>query len=276
MGLDRDGPPTLEAVERRRMQLWVVAVGLLLVVSLGVAAISIWHPTDREGELLPVLPVGIVLLVIGFGVYAFEKELHLRRLVRLLSDERVINTGLQSRLQEMSLLLEAGKAMNSVLELPSVLETILRSAMDLLGARSGSIMLFDSPDEMVAVIASGPGALPGERVRMGMGTPGRVAATREPLRVEGRLAGRSDPDGSDVFSAICVPLVARNVLFGVLSVTAEPIRNYSDWDLQAASLLAEQAAAALANARRFETERMHHERGGVATGLGDVLAMPAR
>ena len=41
----------------------------------------------------------------------------------------------------MSLLLEAGKAMNSVLELPAVLETILRSAMDLLSGESGSIML---------------------------------------------------------------------------------------------------------------------------------------
>jgi GAF domain-containing protein len=208
---------------------------------------------------MPVLPVAVVLLSIGFGVYALEKELHLRKLVRLLSDERVLTTNLQDRLHEMSLLLEAGKAMNSVLELPAVLESILRSAMDLLSAQSGSIMVLDSPDELVAVIARGPGTAPGERVRMGAGTPGRVAATREPLRLEGRTAGPADAaaDEVDPFSAICVPLVARNVLFGVLNVTAGSGRSYSDWDLKAASLFAEQAAGALANARRFETERRH-------------------
>ncbi|MDP9388451.1 MAG: EAL domain-containing protein [Actinomycetota bacterium] len=46
-----------------------------------------------------------------------------------------------SRLRELALLLEAGKAMNSLLELPQVLAAILRSAVELLGAANGSVML---------------------------------------------------------------------------------------------------------------------------------------
>ena len=45
--------------------------------------------------------------------------------------------------------------MNSVLELPAVLETILRSAMDLLSGESGSIMLLETSEDLVAVLARG-------------------------------------------------------------------------------------------------------------------------
>jgi two-component system sensor histidine kinase KdpD len=110
VGLREVSMPTLETVERRRLQLWGLTVMLLLAVSVGVAVITTWRP--GVGLVTPsVLRFAIVLVSIAFGVYATEKELHLRRLVRLLTDQRVLTTALTNRLTEMGLLLEAGRAM---------------------------------------------------------------------------------------------------------------------------------------------------------------------
>jgi two-component system sensor histidine kinase KdpD len=273
VGLRQVSTPTLEAVERRRGQLWGMTVMLLLAVSVAVAVLSTWQP--GAGVVTPrVLRIAIVLVSIAFGVYAKEKELHLRRLVRLLTDQRVLTTALTNRLTEMSLLLEAGKAMNSVLELPSVLETILRSAMDLLSGESGSIMLLDKPDELVAVLARGNDAAVGRRVKVGSGVAGKVAETREALLIEGPVDPSQFPGLTererDVHSALSVPLVSRNVLYGVLNVNAGPDRLYSEYDLQAISLFAEQAAGAMRNARLYETERVQVERAELVREFGGL------
>ena len=63
-------------------------------------------------------------------------------------DERVLSAALTNRLHEVSLLLDAGKAINSVLDLPLVLETILRSAAELLG---GTLAVRSSPGKGAAV-----------------------------------------------------------------------------------------------------------------------------
>jgi two-component system sensor histidine kinase KdpD len=261
VGLRGVSTPSLESIERRRLQLWALTVVILLAVSIGVALVSTWRPAGRAVVTPTVLRVGVVLLAIAFGIYAIEKELHLHRLARLLTDQRVLTTALSNRLHEMSLLLEAGKAMNSVLELPAVLETILRSAMDLLSGESGSIMLLETPDDLVTVLARGNDIAVGRRVRVGSGIAGRVAATREALLIEGQADPSQFPGltsrEQQVMSALSVPLVSRNKLFGVLNVNASSDQRYTVYDLQAASLFAEQAAGAIANARLYETERKH-------------------
>ena len=270
-GLRAGSTLSLETVERRRLQLWAVMVLLLLVVSIGVALVSTWRPA--QGESTPtVLRVAIVLLSVAFGVYAIEKELRLRRLARLLTDQHVLTEALASRLHETSLLLDAGKAMNSVLELPAVLETILRSAMDLLSGASGSIMLLETPNEMVTVLAHGSDVEVGRRSRVGAGIAGRVAATREAVLIEGHADPSEFPGLTErereASSALSVPLVSHDVLFGVLDVSAGPQRRYTVYDLQIASLFAEQAAGAIANAQLYETERKQVEVAQLAREFG--------
>jgi hypothetical protein len=274
VGLRDISTPSLESVERRRLQLWALTIVILIAVSTGIALVSTWRPAGGAVATPTVLRIGVVALAAAFGVYAIEKEIHLRRLARLLTDQRVLTTALTNRLQEMSLLLEAGKAMNSVLELPAVLETILRSAMDLLAGASGSIMLLETPETLVTVLARGNDEAVGRRVSMGAGIAGRVAASREPLLIEGQ-ADASEFPGVDrkerpVLSALSVPLVSRDKLFGVINLNAGERRNYSVYDLQAASIFAEQAAGAIANARLFETERMNAERAELAKEFGSL------
>lgn len=264
VGFSAGSAPTLEAVERRRRQLWALGIGLLFAVSVGVAFVLTARPAADGSVGTPaVLPIALGLLSVGFGVYTIEKEFHLRRLMHLLTNQRALTTDLEKRLNEMGLLLEAGKAMNSVLELPAVLETILRSAIDVLSGKSGSIMLLETPDELVTVLARGSDVID-RRVRVGSGIVGQVAESRTALLVRDRseFPGMASADGEPC--AVCVPLVSRNVFFGVLNVHAGPEGRYTEYDLQVASLFAEQAAGAIANARLYETERMRVDRAELA------------
>jgi K+-sensing histidine kinase KdpD len=278
VGLRGVSTPSLESVERRRLQLWALTVVILVAVSGGVALVSTWRPAGGAVVTPTVLRIGVVALALAFGVYALEKELHLHRLAGLLTDQRVLTTALTNRLHEMSLLLEAGKAMNSVLELPAVLETILRSAIDLLDGKSGSIMLLETPDTLVTVLARGNDEAVGRRVTVGAGIAGRVALTREALLIEGQAEASEFP-GLDtreqqVLSALSIPLVSRDKLFGVINVNASKDRTYTVYDLQAASIFAEQAAGAIANARLYETERMNAERAELVKEFGALNTGP--
>jgi two-component system sensor histidine kinase KdpD len=260
VGLRDFATPSLEAVEQRRMQLWILTTVLLVSVSVGIALLSVWPGVARTFVSPAALRWGVVVLSIAFCTYAIEKELHLRKLASLLTDERVLTVGLSNRLHEVSLLLDAGKAMNSMLELDAVLEVILRSATDLLAGKSGSIMLVEG-NELVASSVMGNDAARDRRVRIGKGIAGWVAETLEPLLISGRphpsefpdLPKREDP----IESAMCVPLVNRGELLGVLNVNAEAHRLFTEYDLRALSLFAEQAAGSIANARLFESERAH-------------------
>ncbi len=260
VGLRGFATPSLEAVEQRRMQLWILTTVLLVSVSGGIAFLSVWPGAPRTFVSPAALRWGVVVLSLAFCTYAIEKELHLRKLARLLTDERVLTVALSNRLHEVSLLLDAGKAMNSILELDAVLEVILRSATDLLAGKSGSIMMVEG-DELVASSVMGNEAARDRRVLIGKGIAGRVAETLEPLLISGRPDPSQFPDlpmrDNPVDSAMCVPLVNRGELLGVLSVNAEPHRLFTEYDLRALSLFAAQVAGAVANARLFESQRAH-------------------
>jgi two-component system sensor histidine kinase KdpD len=260
VGLREFRAPSLETVEQRRLQLWIITTVLLVSVSLGVVALSIW-PITQTGPLSPsILRASIVLLSVAFCAYGIEKERHLHRLSRLLVDERVLSTALTNRLHEVSLLLDAGRAINSVLELENVLETILRSATELLGGTSGSIMLLEGDELVTACVQANEGAR-GRRMRLGEGIAGRVAETREPLLIDGQADAADFPGlaahETPIESAISFPLVSRDDVVGVLNVNAARGRVFTEYDMRAMSVFAEQAASAIANGRLYEAERQH-------------------
>jgi two-component system sensor histidine kinase KdpD len=113
----------------------------------------------------------------------------------------------------------------------------------------------------VAACVRGNAFAEGQRLRVGEGIAGHVARVRDAILID----GAADPDEFPglvarelpVESAMSVPLISRGELLGVLNVNASPERLFSEFDLRALSLFAEQAAASIANARLFEAERAH-------------------
>ena len=249
VGLKGFSTPTLEAVDRRRAQLWTVAFAGLVALSAAVALLTSEGAhrlgfANRAG-----FRVGTVVLVLGLAGYVVEKERHLRRLSTLLVDERVLAAGLSNRLKELAVLYEAGKAMNSVLVIEEVLELILASAFELLGAASGSIALVDETGALRQVCKAGHEFSAFELTE---GIARRVVADMEPLLVHGKVMEKGRVD---LQSTVCVPLIHRDQVLGVLSLSGSPDHPYTEHDLRAVSLFAEHAAIAVANARLYEAER---------------------
>jgi transcriptional regulator with GAF, ATPase, and Fis domain len=251
--------PSLEAVEQRRRQLWVrtasaLAIAAVVAVTLSALPAQV-ASTGANRVLLVVLPITGL-----FFLWAFHKEAALQRLTRSLTDERVLTAALTNRLHEVSLLLDAGKRMNAHLELDELLDTILRSACELLDATGGSVMLVEETD-LVTVCSLGRDAAVDQRMRLGEGVAGYVALRREPVLIDGHV----DPDlfpglvlrEPYVDSSMSTPLVHRAELLGVLNVNAPIGRSFTEYDLRALAVFAEQASLSIANARLYEAERAH-------------------
>ncbi len=252
VGIRDFSTPSLEAVDRRRSQLWTVAFAGLasLAAAVGLLTSSGSHHLGFANRLG--FRVGTVVLVLALAGYVMEKERHLRRLSTLLVNERVLGAALSNRLKELAMLYEAGKALNSVLVVDDVLQLILASAFELLEASNGFIMLLDGPGNLVVACRSGVVTDDGDRLALGEGIANRVLRDREPLLIQGTVSeqGRLESD-----SAVCVPLINRDDVLGVLILKGAPDHVYSEHDLRAVSLFAEHAAIAVANARLYEAER---------------------
>jgi diguanylate cyclase (GGDEF)-like protein len=201
---------------------------------------------------------------------------------RLLFDERLLTTALSNRLHEITALLDAGRAVNSTLELDRVLASILAGATDLMPTGSGSVMLLEGDELVVAAAVGNPAAL-GQRAAVGDGIAGHVARTLEPMLINGRATPSLFPGLNDkvqdVDSALCVPLLERGQLLGVLNLSANAATEFSEYDLRAVSLFAEQAAAAIGKARLYaQSQKQAHELAYAAThdsltGLANRAAM---
>jgi two-component system sensor histidine kinase KdpD len=96
---------------------------------------------------------------------------------------------------------------------------------------------------------------------VGEGIAGYVVEHREALLVSGRADRERfrnlvehDPP---VESAVCVPLINRDEVLGVLNVNGDAGRTFTEYDLRALTLFAEHAAVSIANARLYEVERTH-------------------
>lgn len=241
------------------MQLGLLATLLLVAVFLG-AWIGVTQPVVPPDWLVSptTLRFAIVLVTVGFAAYAIEKDLHLRKLSRLLVDERVRSAALSSQLHQLDALIEAGRAVSGAIELSVALDTILRLAVELLEADSGSIMQLEGDHLIVTATVGNPEA-EGKIVRLGEGVAGRVALTRQPVLLDGSfehdhekgMVERARP----VNSAASVPLLSSDGVLGVLSVNAAPTRSFDERDLRVAALFGQQAATAISQSRLRSADR---------------------
>lgn len=268
-GLREVERPTLELTEQRRQALWIwVSVGFISFGLLVVLVSLFAYFAGREG-LASTTDAWLKWVLAGicaiFAIYLFDKELGIRRLKRSLVDERVMTTALSNRLRELSALADAGKAINSILELDDVLGIILSAALGLLGGSEGSIMLADEDETYLDTYCYRGSAERYERhsrIAIGEGIAGHVASSREPLVISGTPNPRDFPGWVEkmtpIHSAMCVPLISRGKVLGVLNIDdTVGERDFTDYDIRTLKLFADHASVAISNARMYETEKDH-------------------
>jgi len=277
-GLTSHETPTLKMISTRRLQLWTLALILLVSTAGMLSLVLFWGDSEVSFSVTPgIVYLGVVVLVVLFGAYAISKELDLRTLTEELMDERVLAAGLTNSLREADVLMKSGAESNLHLSVEQVLDTILSCSMDLLDGRSGSIMLLHSNNELRTVCSTGDTAARGARVGLNDGIAGKVAATREPVLVLGIFDwAHYDPDLQRSASAICVPLVAKDELIGVLNVNAKPERKYTENDLRALSLFGERAGVAVEVARINKARRKVSNQGKYHVMHDPLTGLPNR
>ncbi len=202
-----------------------------------------------EPELLLAVPG------VAFAAHAFRMHRRAASAERRLGRALESSALLAQRLEVVSRLHEAGRALNSAHDLNEVLETILTGAATMLTPASGSIMLLE--DDLLRVAAAvGNEHVIGVRVGLGAGIAGEVARSRKPLLVNGTASPSRFPGlvtrASPVHSAISVPMVESDELVGVLNVAAPSSHTFTDDDVAAVAAFAEYAAAAIAKARLYD------------------------
>ncbi len=156
--------------------------------------------------------------------------------------------------------LEVSKAFMTEMNLNRLLELIVETVVKETQADRGSLMLLDPEGQELSIYAAI--GLPEEvvdktRIKMGQGIAGWVAKKNRPLILtdgvhpipEIQEAMRDD----QIDSSLCVPMMTQGKCIGVLSVSRmKKGIPFTESDLELLSILGEQAAIAVHNARLYE------------------------
>jgi diguanylate cyclase (GGDEF)-like protein len=170
------------------------------------------------------------------------------------------NRRLETQLAELELLYDTSQAISSQLELPRLLDTLCEQAGKTLGFEEFAILLADPSSGQMVVSATfgfpAPEVVRGLRFDTGEGIAGTVARTRELLLIPDTskddrylyFKGRHHRDGS----FLCVPMIHRDELVGLMSVLRPRVDAFGDEDIRILTSLAATAALAISNAQLFD------------------------
>ncbi len=162
--------------------------------------------------------------------------------------------------EKFAALLAVSHAVANSLELDHILATIAKLVRQVIQTDECTVFLFDEKEQVLRPVVCDAMSYVGEmmavRLKLGEGITGMVAQTG---RGEIVHDAEADPRAVTVpgtpaeqTALLCVPLLSREKVLGVITLTRIGDRTFQDEDLELATLFAGQCAAAIANARLFE------------------------
>ncbi len=188
-------------------------------------------------------------------------------------------TGSREKIENLSLLLQLSRLLNSTLDHQEVRKRAMESATQLLKAEVGSLLLIDEEKhQLYFEVALGKKEETIKKVTldMGEGVAGWVAQEGKPLLVNDpkkdfRFDAKMDlRTGFKTRNLLCVPVKVKERTIGVLEVINKKGKNgFSQEDLSLLVLLSDLVAIALDNARLYqELEEMFFE---TAESMADAI-----
>ena len=159
----------------------------------------------------------------------------------------------------LSLLIEISNVIHSTLDPEEALNLILREAIRVMRATSGSVVLVNPTNSLLEIQASQvlPHSAKQLRLRVGEGITGWVARAGQPARVSDV---RADPRyitvNSRARSELAVPLEVQGEVRGVLNVDSDRLDAFSAADQELLQALAVQAAKVIHTTWLYEQLRL--------------------
>lgn len=214
-------------------------------------------PIRRHGETIGVLNLGSYVENAFTNMHAEHLQAFANQAAVALENARLLSETRQ-RAQEFQALYEAANELAALSDVRLLLQATIEHAAGLFGAANGCVYLYDPVRRDLEVVAVIGQDLPlGTRQALEQGMAGRVASTQLPICVddygawEGGLARYKEFHYAAMMQ---VPMLDRGELVGVLGVaeTAPSGRKFTEADVRLLTLFANQAAAAVHNARLLE------------------------
>ena len=187
--------------------------------------------------------------------------------------------------EPLELLMTISSDVASALDLRTVLQRLMLAALKHVGGQRGSIVVLDDHGRPLdATIVHGERLLEHstEQLRQPLerGLAGWVIRNKKPALIpdtskDERWLRRVDdaPDRSGAKSAICVPLMARSQVIGVLTLVNPAPSAFDEGHLKLAQALADQASVAVLNARLYtESQRTARVMTALAEGAAAINA----
>lgn len=180
------------------------------------------------------------------------------------------NRQLEQRLRELDTLFAIGKRVTSQLDLQQVLAEVVKAAVEVSRAESGSLMLLDEESGELYQYASTGEAKSGKPFRLPVSDSlaGQVVRSRQPLVISGDELQKIKTHY--YFRALAyMPMIVKDRVIGVLGVTSRiESTTFEPHTLQLLSVLADFSAIAIENAHLYAATEQ--ERNTLNTILRDT------
>jgi sigma-B regulation protein RsbU (phosphoserine phosphatase) len=170
----------------------------------------------------------------------------------------------EKRIQQLLLLQETVKKINSILDLDQLLDEIVGDVALAFGCTRSAVLLLDeTADELVIAAVRGFDNvhLKGYRFQVGgEGILGYVGATRKMYYAPNvRLDPHYTVSERSTMSEVDIPLFSRGRFIGIFNAQSPVVDAFSPEQLDLLSALADNIAIAVENARLFQHERLQNE-----------------
>jgi hypothetical protein len=246
--LKADGTVTEAEIHRRRLQMFLLALVVLVGLLFTTVANDVWTEF-RDGSWID--PELARLALIGFSVLCVL-YVYLKRLSRLGQDVQDLDAQLAAGMLRSALVAEATEIVHDSLDLDEVVQRVVEQASRLVGATSASLRLTDEEGGLHPVAAQV------DVTRSDRSEPAEpnddllqvVGNTREPALLN-----------SGTMSVLCVPIVRDERLLGLITLGAGADHRFDDGDAALLGRFALSAASAIANAQRYEAAVFLLDRG---------------
>ncbi|MEJ2643051.1 MAG: GAF domain-containing protein, partial [Desulfosarcinaceae bacterium] len=239
-----------------------------------------WSENPSTISLIPLRyqdkPRGLLVLFAHQGV-DFMAQRHLLQWLGTglaLGIERSrLQEAIRKRKQELGSLKQIGSALaSSTFDISQVLNYTMDMIRVIMNVSSGSLYLREEGELVfAAAFNSEPGAPRQERLKLGQGLPGYVAARGEAIILnEGRgdaslfMPDLESPTGLTPSSALCVPMISQGRVIGVIEVVNKLSGDFAASDQDLLQSIAASVSIAIENANLYkETVAMAENERGV-------------
>lgn len=171
------------------------------------------------------------------------------------------NRRLRRAVEELSVLNDLGRLIGASYNSQEIMQTIIRRSLKAVGAEQGVITLVDrnDPEPAVTLVRTMVRSSEHGQFHLNQSLIGWMYLNKKPLIVndpgtDERFRGIKWEE--EIHSLLCVPLMVKSALTGVLTVYNKKDRQkFSDDDQRLLSIIAAQSAQIVDNARLFEEEK---------------------